>query len=271
MAVFPVSASSHVRDNMILFSNGLVPESWVGQRNVHSAREAVRGDEEKIVTLFSQKQDVVGSVTGMMGKLGYVPSKELLVAVCLMSDTELSNFWGKLKDVMEWDSGAAREMGKHIVYKNFPAEVLAMSECKYWFLQFLRYLGLEPLAETFQEKEIPREELDEAFKGKVISIAAPNALDRITDDLLSKAKDWTDTDRAFVEQLIFKQGVQVDENMVAKVDFNMNLVWLLTLGFEYDVLKQDITLNNPADILRFGIEVAAVIFKKVLAGKHGNF
>ena len=53
-------------------------------------------------------------------------------------------------------TGDDKKMADFVVYKNFPQEVLQMSEAEYWFKQILMYWGFPNQYFTESEKERPK-------------------------------------------------------------------------------------------------------------------
>ncbi|MHA3980709.1 hypothetical protein ACW9UR_23830 [Halovulum sp. GXIMD14794] len=76
-------------------------------------------------------------------------------------------------------------MDAHVVYKNFPREVLQMSEASYWIRQICIYLGA-PYETIAQELE-PRPNLSESVELKVVAPAPDGALEALAHTPISRS------------------------------------------------------------------------------------
>src|SRR5690606_5969039 len=102
-------------------------------------------------------RQILGTILSNISYYGYVPNKELYERISFFTVDGLEKFWSDLEHVLREVSGASKEMGEHVVYKNCPTEVLEMDQAEYWFKQILMYLGVP--SELCAEEEKPRETL----------------------------------------------------------------------------------------------------------------
>lgn len=84
----------------------------------------------------------LGTVLSNMASYGFAPSKAALTKIMDLSIADLEGFWGTLQHQLDVVTGSDRKMEDHVVYKNFPREVLDMNASEYWIKQILMYIGL---------------------------------------------------------------------------------------------------------------------------------
>ena len=89
----------------------------------------------------TQDISMVATVISNMAYYGYVPSMEAVDALKVLNRVELIDFWLDTEKAMKELTGADKNMGDFVVYKNFPKEVLDKSQAEYWFGQILMYWG----------------------------------------------------------------------------------------------------------------------------------
>jgi hypothetical protein len=138
-----------------------------------------------------------------------------------VSDSALDGWWQPLDKVLANVTGEDRKIGDFVVYKNFPREVLEMSQAEYWIKQVLMYAGLPN--DCFTATEAPREPMLETLKLPVLQPADSHTLRQIANSLLAQPARWTD------EQLesilwIAESGLPIDPTAIP---FKENLVQLL--------------------------------------------
>lgn len=130
----------------------------------------------------------LGTVLANMAHYGYAPSRDALDSLTKLGSTALEDFWGQLEPLLAEVSGDNRDMAAHVVYKNFPREVLEMNEADYWLRQILMYVGF-PNALFTEEKE-DRAPLDEALDLRILDIAGENAWHDLFDRMVASGASW---------------------------------------------------------------------------------
>lgn len=97
----------------------------------------------------------LATVLANMAYYGFAPTLDALKYLSALPLEDLAAYWGDVEGALANLTGADRAMQDHIVYKNFPAETLAMSEAEYWTRQILIYIGLPHpfVAQTKQDRE----------------------------------------------------------------------------------------------------------------------
>lgn len=132
----------------------------------------------------------MGTIVANMAYFGFAPSKAVVDAMSALTDADLEDLWAKLKPALKYVTADDRKMGKFVVYKNFPKEVLSMSDAEYWLKQILMYWGLPN--ELFTEEEKAREPIYEKIAPKVLDLANDETRLKIFDKLTKQSSDWTD-------------------------------------------------------------------------------
>ena len=89
---------------------------------------------------------------------GYSLSLKAFGALRGCTEEEVRSWWVEVDPILAHLTGEDRKMGDHVVYKNFPEEVLSMDESEYWIKQILMYGGVAALVWFFVIKaQAPQE------------------------------------------------------------------------------------------------------------------
>src|SRR6185369_5379418 len=118
----------------------------------------------------------LATILANLAYFGYTLSKEACTALMKMSDGDASVWWSKNEIAFKELSGENRNMGKYVVYKNFPKEVLDMSQAEYWIKQIFMYIGLPN--KWFVQEEQNREFKDEKIEYKVLHLADSDSIQK---------------------------------------------------------------------------------------------
>jgi hypothetical protein len=76
---------------------------------------------------------VLATILNNISYYGYALSEQSYQKLSQSSDPEITKWWQIIEPVFGKITGDDRNMADFVVYKNFPQEVLAMSEAEYWF------------------------------------------------------------------------------------------------------------------------------------------
>jgi hypothetical protein len=204
---------------------------------VQSTGNAVGASDERA------SRDAVATVVANMAYFGYAPSLAALSALRAMSAQELSSFWAAVEPSFKNLSGADRKMDNFVVYKNFPGEVLAMSEGQYWFSQILMYLGAPN--EWFAQEALERPALDERLKLKVLADAGVEGVERVFALLCANKARWTDDQKAYALHLA-KQQDRVRLQLSA-FGFKENGIRLMA---QFIGTQAELDVQDATDVLR---------------------
>ncbi len=200
------------------------------------------------ITRALASRAMLGTVIANVMHYGYVPSASLCQALVGLDTKSLISFWDGLKPALESITGADKKMDQHIVYKNFPQEVLDMSEGEYWIKQILMYWGLPN--ELFTQEEEARDSLLEDTELTVLQAATDDSLQTQYDQLLGLPSKWTKAQKAYAAELLDGGAVSLD---LAKVPFKENMVFV---AVEAVKVGARLTTRSATDILRLGVALS---------------
>jgi len=192
---------------------------------------------------------------------GYLPSKELYKTMSLLNRHQLTDFWDGLKPALEEITGADKRMGDHIVYKNFPSEVLDMTTSEYWTRQILMYWGLPN--DMVTQEEVARDSLLENTELTVLQIASSDALQSHYDQLLALPVRWTQSQRDYALGLL--DDVSLD---LTKIPFKENLV---VAAVEAVKRGANLVTRSATDVLRLGVALSGGDHTLVEPSKFTSF
>lgn len=162
--------------------------------------------------LTDVRTESVGTILSNMAYYGYVPSAIATTSLLNLSDAGLYEFWEQIQPALAYASGEDRNIGDFVVYKNFPKEVLDMSESQYWIQQIFMYWGL-PSAIFAQEVE-EREPLTDKLELKVLDLVYPDTLEDIYARLKQVSVKWTDfqaAQAAYLTELFADLPLNMDD------------------------------------------------------------
>ncbi len=193
---------------------------------------------------------------------GYALSSDAVQALGNLTPVELEEWWRLVERELKAVTGDDKKLGEFVVYKNFPTEVLNMSQAEYWFKQTAMYWGLPSSWFTQEEKERPT--LQEDRKFKVLQLATPSAIAYLPWSLAKQPSKWTDQQFQDVTYL----AVALDEaECIEAINFKENLVSFATFLMKEGI---QVELATATDVLRLAAGLSdqdvslkeKVIFKK---------
>lgn len=199
---------------------------------------------------------LLGTFVSNMAYYGYVPSKEVMSFLLSASDDQLKALWTKLEVALKGNSGEGRDIGKHVVYKNFPKEVLEMSQAEYWIKQILMYVGLPN--ELFTQTEEPRDAMFEDVTMKVLHAASDDTAYQIFQSLLALPTRWTETQGDHLIHLLNTFG----KHLVIKLDMD-------SVGFKENGIRAVIAAKERSIELNLSITTATDVLR-LAAGMSGG-
>jgi hypothetical protein len=159
-----------------------------------------------------------------------------------MTETGLQHWWAKIETVLKEITGDSKKMDKYVVYKNFPQEVLNMTEAEYWFNQICMYIGMPN--EWFATEPKERDPLFKKDALKVLHLAGEYALDDVLRSLLASTVKWNRHQLHDVKYLV---DVLRPTLTATSIPFKENLVTLIEYLMAKDV---DIKLKSATDVMR---------------------
>lgn len=191
---------------------------------------------------------MLGTVIANLVHYGYIPNSQLYQGLFDLSAHALITLWDELKPALESITGADKKMDRHIVYKNFPQEVLDMSEGEYWIKQIYMYWGFPN--EWFTQGEESRDSLLENTELKVLQVASDDSLQTQYDQLLTIPVKWTRAQRKYACDLLPGGHVTLD---LAKIPFKENLVYVAVEAIKLNAL---LTTRSAMDVLRLAVALS---------------
>lgn len=190
----------------------------------------------------SVSDDEVGTIIANLAYFGYAPSLELLERIKSSNSETLSTWWNRIESALKSVTGDDLSMADYVVYKNFPDEVLEMSQAKYWYNQICMYMGFPK--EYFTQEERDREPLNENLSLQVLHLAGDGSIENILSDTISSSARWTDFQKRSVFFLIFEENFGYN---VGDISFKENLV---AVAKEAIARREALRVNTGTDVLR---------------------
>ena len=232
--------------NHVLISNGLLPVAAFGSDTGNISVAAL------------------GTVVSNLAYYGFAPSSEVLRQLSVLSDEEAGALWQDIKPALENITGADRKMDRHVVYKNFPREVLEMSQARYWVAQILMYMDVPN--EYFTETEAERKPMGRIASLKVLGAARENSLNDIMNSLKAVTARWTEPQR---EQVVFLYGhLPAEEVSPEEYGFRENGVRVAALAF---MRNERYFISTATDVLRMAAALSEGDLSLRTPGKFRNF
>lgn len=203
------------------------------------------------------------TVAANIAHYGFALSAEAYAAFARLGEAELAAWWSEVELVLAVLTGADKKMESFVVYKNFPAEVLAMDEVEYWTRQILMYWGLPN--ELVTQPELPRAPLADAPAFRMLQLAGADALPRAMQALFALPARWIDAQWEDVQLLVGTLDRQVElaelpfvENRIRLAAFLLERGAGVTVAAATDVLRLaaalsggDASLREPCKLRRF--------------------
>lgn len=175
---------------------------------------------------------------------GYILNKDVVDYLATYTDESLVKFWNRLEPILMAVTSKDMNIGDAVVYKNFPKEVLDMSECEYWFNQIFMYFGVPK--DFFAEEPKERESCLEKLPLKVLKPSDSGTIQNIISKLYTLPARWTDDEKKQVEALVTFLKTAGNVNTIK---FKENLVLILCILKEQNMFP-DVVIS-PTDVLRF--------------------
>ncbi len=188
-------------------------------------------------------QQTMGTLSSNFLYYGYIPSQQAYEAMTQLAKTSpkmLHQWWQTLEKSLKKSKGVDKDIGKYIVYQNFPQEVLDMSQSEYWIRQLFIYWGAD--LTSVRQAPIPRAPMFEKVDFKVLHLARSFALANLYESLLLKPAVWIATEQQEVQWF-----VQQEYTMNAEIKFKENLVFAAITCMQY---HQTLPLSTTTDVLR---------------------
>ncbi|MBE9223701.1 hypothetical protein IQ215_13435 [Cyanobacterium stanieri LEGE 03274] len=190
-------------------------------------------------------QQTIATIVNNFAYYGYALS-EISYKKLIETDREnIINWWLEVQPVLEKITGNDKNIADFVVYKNFPQEVLAMSEVEYWTNQILMYWGFPNHFFTEEKQEKPP--LKEKINFKVLHPAQNNSLLEIFNSIVYLPNRWVEQQWDDVHYLLNTFVTFLDVN---KIPFKENLIKVLIYCLNSE---QNVNINSATDVLRLAV------------------
>ncbi len=186
-------------------------------------------------------KEYFATVISNMSYFGFAPSKDVCQRLMKLGNKALGEWWTKVRPAFEEFTGDNKKMDRFVVYKNFPQEVLDMSEGEYWIKQILMYVGFP--APWFAQKELEREKMKENIDLKVVHLSNDSTMDNIFRSLLGLPSKWV-ADQLDEVTFMLDNNQQFDPT---SIPFKENMVEVAKLLIERNITP---TLRSASDVMR---------------------
>lgn len=188
-------------------------------------------------------QRFISTVCTQIMNYGYIPSAELIEQIKIADQSKIKSWLQNVVKTLKSITGADKQMDRFVVYKNFPQEVMDMSQGEYWFNQICMYFGLPN--ELFTEEEVDRDPLFEDVSFKVLHLATEDRCIAARNKLGKNPARWTEEQYTDFKAYFSKYP---EKNIVSRIVFKENLA-----RFVVDVWNDyDLSFTSGTDVLRIG-------------------
>ncbi|ELR96569.1 hypothetical protein [Gloeocapsa sp. PCC 73106] len=208
-------------------------------------------------------QQVVATLINNISYYGYALSEAAYQRLITSSEVEITAWWSPVVATLKKVTGDDKNMGDFVVYKNFPQEVLRMSEVEYWTRQILMYWGFPN--DYFTEPEAERLQLGDKPNFRVLHLAQSNSLELIFEELIYLPVRWTDQQWNDLVYLLDQFISKVDpENILFKENLVKFLIYCLRK-------KYPVNLTSATDVLRLAVGLSEGDISLKTSSKFRNF
>lgn len=200
----------------------------------------------------------VATVISNLASYGYTVDRPAYEA--LLSASDLKAWWKSTEIVLKEITGADRNMGDFIVYKNFPREVLDMTRAESVIKQILIYLGMP--YDALREEEQERPPLGDIKRLKVLALADETTGDKIFGNLVAMRNRWSDNQANWAETLVGARNAIV----CGDFGFKENAIKLAITNFE----TMEFVPSSATDVMRLaaGLSGADVSLREKVKFRH---
>lgn len=199
-----------------------------------------------IPEIFSENnlnQQELLTVINNFAYYGYLLSKDTLEKITKSDKKIITMFLDETFQYLSEITYDNRDMSSHVVYKNFPKEVINMNSDIYFIKQILIYLGVDSnLLSENKEERLTIE--DEIKKLKVLSLPKESTIQNIFTDLVSMNSKWSE--EQLETTLFLHNHFKLDFDLK---NFNFKLNGL-TIGLIFFKDNKSINIPDATDILR---------------------
>jgi hypothetical protein len=186
----------------------------------------------------------LATIMGNITHYGFALSESAYTQMAQADADWLAEWWAPLEQALKVITGADKKMADFVVYKNFPKEVLNMTEAEYWTKQILMYWGFPN--EYFTEEVEERETAIEKLPVKVLQLANDDSLSNIFNSLLRSSVRWTDRQWETVKTILEEE----ESTDISSISFKENMVLLAQTLIEGG---RKVAVRTATDVLRLAV------------------
>lgn len=177
----------------------------------------------------------IATISSNLSYYGFALNEKGFNNLRALDSRQLEEWWTLVEPEIKEITGASKNMGDFVVYKNFPQEVIDKSEAEYWINQIMMYWGFVK----------PRKVMSEVPTPKVLQMANPLTLESILKSYLVLPNRWKNQELQDVIYLV--ENYDVD---FSKVAFKENLINLAKFFIEKN---RKIKIKTATDVLRLAV------------------
>lgn len=193
-------------------------------------------------------KNMLATIVANLVYYGFTLSKEAFDTLSTLDQTTISEWWRRLEPSLKEITGDSKKMGDFVVYKNFPKEVLDMSQSQYWLAQICMYWGVPN--EYFTEEVEERDSILENIDLKALHLVKDGTVQNVLDTIMQAPAKWTQRQFESVMFLVKNEELNVD---ITKAPFKENMVNLVSAIFDEGV---ELNLKSATDVLRLAIALS---------------
>lgn len=194
----------------------------------------------------------VGTILNNLAFYGFAPSQRLIEVIASSERDALAHWWSNLDAVLWRVKGMDRDMDSHVVYKNFPAEVLHMDDCEYWIRQIFLYLGVDK--EFLTQPEVDRPPLSEGIKMLILQPADRGPAE-LMHELQQQTTRWSDEQKSFFRILV--NELTPAALSMADFGFRENALSIMANPAEFGLKHvPEFEIQDATDVLRLAAAIS---------------
>ena len=188
---------------------------------------------------------IMATIAANLIYYGFILSKEAFDKLASLDEVSVKEWWSRFEPSLKEITGDSKNMADFVVYKNFPQEVLDMSQAQYWISQIFMYWGAPN--DWFTEVEENRESMLEDTELKVLHLVKDGSVQKVLDTLTMSPAKWTS--RQFESAIFLVKNEELDLD-ISKIPFKENMVKLVSAIFEEGI---ELNIKSATDVLRLAV------------------
>ena len=188
---------------------------------------------------------IMATIAANLIYYGFVLSKEAFDKLASLDEASVKEWWSRFEPSLKEITGDSKNMADYVVYKNFPQEVLDMSQAQYWISQIFMYWGAPN--DWFTEVEENRESMLENTELKILHLVKDGSVQKVLDTLTMSPAKWTP--RQFESTLFLVKNEELNLD-ISKIPFKENMVKLVSAIFEEGI---ELNIKSATDVLRLAV------------------